>query len=79
MSTSGEAVGRSQQALVVRKDEPMAKTNRAFGKAVSSFVSRHHLTFVVVLSLLHVGLALLPPRDSGRADSGSTAEGLTVA
>lgn len=46
----------------------MVRTDRAFGKAVSSFLYGHHVALVIMLSLLHVGLALLPPRYSGRAD-----------
>jgi hypothetical protein len=46
----------------------MAKTDRTFAKTISAFLHRHHLLFVVLLSLLHVGLALTPLRDSGRAD-----------
>lgn len=67
MVPAGEAVGESPKVTSTKEEEPMVRTNRTFRTAFS-FVSRHHILLVVVLSLLHVGLALLPHRDSGRTD-----------
>ena len=38
------------------------------GKSMRDWLSRYHIVIVLVLSLLHVSLAALHTRDSGKAD-----------
>ena len=64
-ATPEKAVGES---FCNKKEKLMVETNRVHAKVVRSFLHRHHVAIVIALSLSHIGLALVPSRDSGRAD-----------
>lgn len=41
---------------------------------VFAWLNRHHVAFVVLLSLLHIGLSCIHVRDSGGADRWTASE-----
>jgi hypothetical protein len=63
--TSGGLVDiECASALSQGKEDSMIQSQ----KSIRDWLSRYHLVLVLVLSLLHVSLAALHTRDSGKAD-----------
>ncbi len=46
----------------------MGKTTSGTVQCVGRWLRQYHLGLVVALSVLHIGLVVVPTRDSGRAD-----------